>query len=144
MESFFAVIIWIASLEYENEGAFLAKPLAVTLLDNKKPEDIAKSKLLWFRINSEFQTDIIKHFNRLYRNDSRFVTCISDLRQVLYSDKRLDEGIGDADPEEELFWTCMEKIDDYLQGEDGCNEMKWINSQALHKSQSSDDLLKPL
>jgi len=130
MESFFAVIIWIASLEYENEDAFLAKPLAVTLLDNKKPMDIAKSKLLWFRLEDEFQMDIIKHFNRLYQNDSRFITCISDLRQVLYTKERVNKEVGDVDPEEELFWTCMKKIDDYLEEEDGCNEMKWIDSHS--------------
>src|SRR5271155_5956902 len=36
MESFFAVIIWIASLDFESEKAFLRKPLAELLLDNTK------------------------------------------------------------------------------------------------------------
>ena len=45
MESFFAVIIWIATLDYDDEAVFLAKPLAkplaMTMLDKKKtPMDI--------------------------------------------------------------------------------------------------------
>jgi len=36
MESFFAVIIWMVSLDYENDAAFLGTPLAKVLLDNTK------------------------------------------------------------------------------------------------------------
>src|SRR5271170_6977360 len=36
MESFFAVIIWIATLDYDDEAALQAKPLASMMLDRKK------------------------------------------------------------------------------------------------------------
>jgi hypothetical protein len=35
------------------------------------------------------------------------------------------------DPKEKLFWTCMEKIDDYLEDQNGYDEMKWIDSHTL-------------
>jgi hypothetical protein len=39
IESFFAVMIWIAALDYENEAVFQAKPLVV-LDKTKAPTDI--------------------------------------------------------------------------------------------------------
>src|SRR3954454_20843198 len=45
IESFFAVIIWIATLNYADEAALQAKPLASTMLDRKKtPRDIVGIK----------------------------------------------------------------------------------------------------
>src|SRR4051812_39282716 len=56
MESFFAVIIWIATLDYEDEGAFLATPLADTLLDKKTaPKHIVYAKTTWFCVQKEFR-----------------------------------------------------------------------------------------
>ena len=56
MESFFAVIIWIATLDYADEAAFQAKPLAITMLDRKKtPMDIAYAKISWFRLPKYFR-----------------------------------------------------------------------------------------
>jgi hypothetical protein len=55
MESFFAVIIWIASLNYADEAAFQAKPLAIMMLDKKKtPTEIASIKDSWFKVPENF------------------------------------------------------------------------------------------
>src|SRR3954452_15285795 len=51
MESFFAVIIWMASLNYADEAAFQAKPLASMTLDKKNtPRDIVNAKDSCFKI----------------------------------------------------------------------------------------------
>jgi len=132
MESFFAVIIWIASLDYANEDAFRAKPLALLLDNTKSAIDIVNAKMHWFSTTRKwFKRQIVEHLEPLYRDDSRFITCISDLREFLYGDDRLDnEEIEATDTEEDLFRTCMMKIDDYLKEEKGCKEMRWIDSQA--------------
>ena len=68
MESFFAVKIWIASLDYENEAAFQAKPLASILLDKKKaPVDIINAKYNWFGKPGNFREWIVDYFEPLYR-----------------------------------------------------------------------------
>jgi len=145
MESFLAVIIWIATIDYENEPAFLATPLAVTLLDKKKaPLDIVQIKENWFQSQKSFRKRITEHFQPLYRKDSRFIACLSKLRLILYLGNGDDndgmEMEKSADPKEDLFRTCMKDIDDYLNEQKGCDEMQWIDSQALasraHISQS--------
>src|SRR5213082_2486920 len=56
MESFFTVIIWIATLNYFDEAAFQAKPLAKAMLDKKKtPEDIVYAKESWFKNRKSFR-----------------------------------------------------------------------------------------
>ena len=70
MESFFAVIIWIATLDYFNEAAFQAKPLAVTMLDKRKaPMDIVNAKGNWFKDRKSFREWITDHFEPPYRKD---------------------------------------------------------------------------
>lgn len=67
MESFFAVIIWIASLDFLDDDAFLAKPLAKVLLDNTKSlKDVLAHKLTWFCLEDIFKEQIINHFQPLY------------------------------------------------------------------------------
>src|SRR5271156_427305 len=88
MESFFAVIIWMASLDYANEDAFRAKPLAVLLDNTKSAIDIVNAKMHWFGVDKQFKKQIIRHFQPLYRDDNRFITCISDLRETLYGNDR--------------------------------------------------------
>jgi Fungal protein kinase len=137
MESFFAVIIWIATLDYENEAAFQAKPLAITLLDNKNAlRDVLYAKRNWLYWHTSFRKDIIDHFNPIYRNDHRFVACLSKLRRILYSGDHSNEGgddseTGSDDPmKEDLFRMCMNEIDDYLHEKKGVDEMQWIDSHA--------------
>jgi hypothetical protein len=142
MESFFAVIIWMASFDYANEDAFRAKPLAVLLDNRKSASDIVSHKLQWFGIEIRFETQIIRHFQPLYRNDSRFVTCISNLREILYGNNRLRKQEMEADPEEGVFGACMKEIDDYLKDEKGCNEIRWIDSQAQASRTSASEGLE--
>src|SRR5204862_723635 len=116
MESFFSVIIWIATLDYENEAAFHATPLAVTLLDRKKtPLDIVQAKMAWFDTQNGFRKMVIGHFQPFYREDNRFITCLSELRRILYPDNYLDndsKGTGNADlMKEGIFRMCMKEID---------------------------------
>jgi len=131
MESFFAVIIWIASFDFLDEESFLKKPLAKTLLDNtKSTDDIYSARSLWFDRENRFQYFIINHFQSVYQ-ENQFITCISGLRQILHTSDRLDgRKTGKNDPEEELFRKCMETIDGYLGETKGCDEMKEIDSQA--------------
>jgi Fungal protein kinase len=138
MESFFAVIIWMATLDYSSKVVFRAKPLAETLLDKKKTsKDIVHAKGYWFNTQKVFRTDIIEHFTPYYRRDSRFITCLSKLRRILYSDDSNEvdnksEETESADlMKEDLFEMCMKEIDDYLLDKKGSDEMKWINTQAL-------------
>jgi hypothetical protein len=148
MESFFAVIIWIATLDYADEAAFQAKPLAIMMLDKKKtPMDIVGIKDSWFKIPENFRKKIIAHFVPVYREDMGFLKCLFKLREILYPDKfdlnafltgGLDKNdnkeTGDADPMKEgLFRQCMKEIDDYLHETKGCNEMQWIDSRALRR-----------
>jgi hypothetical protein len=131
MESFFAVIIWIATLDYFDEAAFHAKPLAMVMLDkNKAPMDIANAKGSWFGVPKNFRRKIVAHFQPFYRED-RFVTCLSKLRQILYDDGDDSEETGSVDlMKEDLFRMCMKEIDDYLNEKKGVDEMQWIDSQA--------------
>ena len=132
MESFFTAIIWIASLDFENEQVFLKKPLTKLMLNNKKsPDDVYSAKSSWFELRGRFQLVVINHLQVAYRRDNRFTTCISALRQIIFSEDRLYSiKVGNTDPEEELFRKCMKTIDDYLGETKGCDEMKEIDSQA--------------
>jgi hypothetical protein len=138
MESFFAVIIWISSLNYEDEAASQRKPLAVILLDrNKAPIDIMFAKSTWFGRQKSFREWIIDYVEPLYREDPRFIACLSKLRRILYPDDDPNEDDNDsetesADPMKEgVFRMCMEEIDDYLHEQNGIEEMRWIDSHAL-------------
>jgi hypothetical protein len=140
MESFFAVIIWIATLNYDDEGAFQAKPLAKILLDQTTaPHHIVTAKESWFTNPERFRKRIINHFEPLYHNHEQFCKCLINLRKILYpvhleDDLDLDdnEAMEDADPmKEALFRQCMQEIDDYLHETKGCSEMQWIDSKAL-------------
>jgi hypothetical protein len=158
MESFFAVIIWIATIDYFDEAALQAKPLAMVMLGRKDPMDIVNAKEHWFKIPREFLRKIFAHFQPFYHED-RFITCLLKLRRILYGDiddseetGRADEEMGSADGEmgsadeemgsadektgsadlmkEGLFRVCMKEIDDYLNEKKGVDEMQWIDSQA--------------
>jgi hypothetical protein len=140
MESFFAVIIWIATFNYDNEAALQAKPLAMVMLDKKKNAmDIANAKGNWLRDPENFRKRITHYFEPLYRKDKEFHKCLSKLRKILYPvrleddlDKNDNEEMEDADPMKEvLFRQCMKEIDDYLHEEKGCREMQSIDSKAL-------------
>jgi hypothetical protein len=110
---------------------------------------MANAKARWFKNPEEFRTRIVYHFERVYRDNVRFLKYLLKLRKILYSipdldgDLEFDSGMDDfagrnndeemegADPMKEgLFRTCMEAMDDYLDEKDGCNEMRWIDSQA--------------
>jgi len=145
MESFFSVMIWIASLDLINEATFLDKPLAMMLDKNKDRKDIANAKRLWFERSNVFKDLIIDHFEPQYRKDLRFVICLFKLREILYPDETYDlnallsDFVGgkdkvteDADPMKEgLFRECTKEMDDYLHETKGCDEMRWIDSQAV-------------
>jgi hypothetical protein len=134
MESFFAVIIWIATLDYFNEA------------DKRKTAmDIINAKENWFTRPDNFKETITHHFEPLYRKDKEFRKCLIKLRKILYPvrleddldldddlDKNDNEEMGDADPmKENLFRQCMKEIDDYLNETKGCDEMQWIDSNSL-------------
>jgi hypothetical protein len=149
MESFFAVIIWMATLNYDDEAAFQTKPLADILLDQKAaPKHIVNAKDSWFKNPEKFRTRLIDYFEPIYREDKEFLNCLFKLREILYPDKKfdfkaylyggLDENDNkvteDADPMKEgLFRQCMKEIDDYLHETKGCYEMQWIDSNSLAK-----------
>jgi hypothetical protein len=141
MESFFAVIIWIATLDYFDEAAFQAKPLAMTMLDERKaPMQIVYAKENWFNNRKNFRKWITNHFEPVYRNDKGLRKCLDKLRKILYQeddldlddDPDLDDDLDnkvteDADPMKEgLFRQCMKEIDDYLGETKGCDEMEQI------------------
>jgi hypothetical protein len=146
MESFFAVITWIATLDYVDEAALQAKPLAMVMLGNKAPMDIVYAKGNWFKRPGGFYESIIEYFDQPYREDLEFLECLFKLREILYPVKEFDlraymrgdldkndnKATGDADPMKEgLFRKCMKEIDDYLHETKGCDEMQWIDSNAL-------------
>ena len=141
MESFFAVIIWMATWDYQSEAAFRAKPLATTLLEEKvRPVDIVNAKGSWFYKTKNFRRKIILHFTPYYRQDDEFVVCLNKLRRILYPSDDSDEDGNDskeresADPmREDLFQMCMKEIDDYLHETKGVDEMQWIDSRAQEK-----------
>src|SRR3954452_12265063 len=99
MESFFAVIIWIATLNYDDEAAFQAKPLASILLDQKTtPREISNTKGRWFENPKEFRKLIIGHFEPAYLGDKEFRKCLVKLRKILYKledDLDLDDDLDD-------------------------------------------------
>jgi hypothetical protein len=148
MESFFAVILWVATLDYHNEARFQEKPLAKMTLDKVNPVHIINAKENWFSTPAKFLHSIIRHFEAPYLKDVRFPKCLDRLRSILYPGEevdlsaqlsRLSHGLdtndnietGDTDPmKENLFRQCMKEIDDYLGDTKGCDEMKWINSHA--------------
>ena len=153
MESFFAVIIWIATFNYDDEDAFQAKPLAKILLDHfKAPADIANAKGNWFKDPESFRRRITDHFEPLYRENREFRVCLLKLRKILYPASQEDDlGLGDldlgdpdknnnkvtedaADPMKEgLFRQCMKEIDDYLGETDGCDEIEEIGRRKAAK-----------
>jgi hypothetical protein len=153
MESFFAVIVWIATLDYENEAAFRAKPLVRILLNPKADrENIVYAKENWFKNPENFAIKIIRYFEPGYRENIRFLMCLTKLREVLYPVGQFDfnafvrsgfgknnnKKMGDTDPMKEgLFRMCMKEIDDYLNETKGCDEMNWIDSQRTLESQQS-------
>jgi Fungal protein kinase len=142
MESFFAVIVWMATLDHFNEAAFQAKPLAETMLDKRKtPRDIVNAKENWFKNPEGFKESITDHFEPLYRYDKGFRKCLTKLRKTLYQTRQVDDpDLEDdldqndnkvtegADPMKEgLFRQCMKDIDDYLGETKGCDEMEQID-----------------
>jgi hypothetical protein len=144
MESFFAVIIWIASFNFFNEAAFQAKPLAMMMLDKRKsPMDIVNAKENWLKDGEGFREWLTDHFEPVYRKDKGFRKCLAKLRKILYParqevdldeedeeddvDKNDNKVTEDADPMKEgVFQQCMKQIDDYLGETTGCDEMEQI------------------
>jgi hypothetical protein len=150
MESFFTVIIWIATLNYADEAAFQAKPLAHLMLDRTTLSDIMHAKGSWFKIPENFRMRILNHFELVYREDMGFLKCLIRLRRILYSPPDLtdddvlnlytgrrlhkndNEETEEPDPMKEgLFRMCMKEMDEYLHETKGCDVMQWIDSQAL-------------
>ena len=84
MESFFAIILWIASLNYDDETASQNKLLINIAVEKKHSSDIANAKIRWFRIPREFKVCILDHFDDLYSEDDEFIDCLWDLRQAFY------------------------------------------------------------
>jgi hypothetical protein len=155
MESFFAVIIWIASLDYHDHIAFQAKPLASTLLDRKTDAiHIANAKKVWFQNPTEFHKSIIGHLEEVYYSDSNFLRCLIQLRKILYPPDDFDEEAylinhenkakEKEDPDqmkEGLFRKCMGAIDAYLGNKDGSKEIEKIDSlSSASHSQTSESV----
>jgi hypothetical protein len=138
MESFFAVIIWIATLNYDDD-VFQSKPLADVLNRNIAPRYIVTAKGYWFKQRKAFRKSIINHFEKPYLEDREFLTCLYELRKILYVDE--DESDEDSQAilfgnfdikdddlmKEGVFRRCMELIDDYLDQTKGIDEMDWID-----------------
>lgn len=153
MESYFAVIIWIASFDYDNEDKFRVKPIGQLLLDPKNtPLHILNAKRGWFKVEDEFVTEILQHFQRIYLRNKRFLKCLINLRQILYPavnvvdallndelgendelpddelDKNNSKATEDTDPMKEgLFRRCMKEIDTFVDDDKGCTEMELID-----------------
>ncbi|KIX09839.1 uncharacterized protein Z518_00920 [Rhinocladiella mackenziei CBS 650.93] len=151
MESFFAVMLWVASLDYDDEIAFQNKPLVELMIDTKSPTKlIAGTKLLLFTNPNIFDKSIIGHLEEPYREDDDFIDCIWDLRGILYG-QNYDENVlrrsrkgltnpkkedDDDDPmKERLFKDCMAVFDKYL-GDEG----KQSGSYRLNKIDAGEDL----
>src|SRR5205809_2350840 len=145
MESYFAVIIWMASLNYDDEHAFQTKPLVDLLLDNTKARDIVNSKLRWFKDMELFREEIVDHFEQPYKDDKEFKRCLYRLCNILYplnffdEEAFLDDGsdgdnskkAGDArDAKDGLFRMCMNAVDSYLGDTTGCDQIQWIDDRA--------------
>jgi hypothetical protein len=149
MESFFAVIIWMATLDPDDEAGFLAKPLALEMLGRNTPRAMVHAKENWFGRTKAFKKSITNHFALPYREDVGFLRCLFKLREILYPSDELDLDAllydGDSkvteevDPmKEDQFRQCMREIDDYLQETKGCSEMHWIDSTALERHTPED------
>lgn len=153
----FSLHSWmVPSLDYDDEIAFQAKPLASVLLNTEKdPMDIVNAKRSWFKDPEEFKKSIIWYFEPDYWYDTDFLICLARLRKILYSTEGYNEVENlinlrnndkakekeDPDPmKEDLFRKCMEAIDDYLKdGEKGRKEIEQINSLAsASHSQTSE------
>ncbi|KIW99755.1 uncharacterized protein Z518_10683 [Rhinocladiella mackenziei CBS 650.93] len=149
MESFFAVMLWIASLNYDDHIAFQNKPLVKRVVGNKSStEDIADGKLHWFENPKAFKKSILNHFEQPYRKDGDFVKCTRGLRHILYK-RNYDEDTSsssegeltnletnDDDPmKERLFKDCMAVFDKHL-GDEG----KQSGSYQLNKIDAGEDL----
>lgn len=91
MESFFAVILWVASLNYEDEVAFQAKPLAAIAIEKRASSDIANAKIRWFQNPRQFKKWVTNHFEETYCKDRRFIRCVRVLCRILYQE---DDDIG--------------------------------------------------
>ena len=64
MESFFAVIIWIASFTFYDETAFRNKPIAKALLDRtNSAQNIRDAKGFWFSTAGHFKKNITATLN---------------------------------------------------------------------------------
>jgi hypothetical protein len=156
MESFFAVIIWMATLNHVDEAAFQDKPLASMMIDRKETsKDIVNAKDSWFRNLENFQTSVLNHFEPAYLGDMKFLACLLKLRRALYPmpdlsddsvlnsytdgglDKNDNKKTEDADPMKEgLFRTCMEEMDNYFDDHKGCDEMDLIDKMDWNGSKS--------
>ena len=129
MESFFAVIIWIATFDYFSEAAFQAKPLAM-LNKKKAPMDIVNAKECWFNKPGAFESgqlitlspSIVKRkgFASAWLSYAKSYTRYSRRmrRMILTWMTILTKVTEDADP--------MKEIDDYLGETKGCDEMEQI------------------
>jgi len=131
MESFFAVILWVASLNYDDEIAFREKPLIELVVNNRPTNDIAKLKLYMYNTPRQFKELIIDYFENPYLKDREFLRCMWKLRGILYTNdddieafidaggEPMTQETNDDDPKKEgVFKECMVVIDDYL-GDEG-------------------------
>ena len=141
MESFFAVIIWMASFEYDDEAAFMAKPLARGLLEGGVHfHHIAGIKKGWFH-TPDFSTELVAHFTPAYRENTGFVELTFSLLDILYpprpSRRNREVGGGEVgagdEAKEGLFRRCMKEMDDFLGEARGIQEMTWIDSNSLRQ-----------
>jgi len=150
MESFFAVMLWIASLNYDDDIAFRNKPLVRLVIGDKlSTEAIANIKMHWFENPAVFKKSITDHFEQPYREDDDFVNCIWDLLFILYKhnyDKQNYDAnafrpggkpkeTNDDDPmKERVFKDCMAAFDKRL-GDEG----KQSGSYQLDKIDAGED-----
>jgi len=152
MESFFAVMLWIASLSHDDDIAFRSKPLVELVIENKFPtEAIANTKMHWFQNPVAFKKSIINHFGQPYREDHNFNLSLLKLCQILYKREDYENDLeavlaagevqitpgetNDDDPmNERLFKDCMAILDDYL-GDEG----KQCGSYQLDKIDAGED-----
>lgn len=84
LESLFAVTIWLASYEHNDELAFREKPLAQKLLSKANPDDLGNQKLIWFSNAKKFKKSIINYMVPIFRKNKRFCALLLALRAVLY------------------------------------------------------------
>ena len=130
MESFFAVILWVATLDYDDLKVWKDKPMVDYFVGEVKTSarHIAATKSGWFGNQENFQEWITDHFNPDF-DEVDFLTCLSKLRHILYDRDGIEINSHETDPNKErVFRACMEVMDNFVGDGKGITEINSIDS----------------